>query len=68
MTEHYRPLTLSRNLATIEGAVVLNADTSSVDTVLVAGRAVKRGGQLLHHDLTAVLATLAESAGVVMSA
>ncbi|MFI7638473.1 amidohydrolase family protein [Nonomuraea sp. NPDC049400] len=50
------------------GAVVLNADTSSVDTVLVAGRVVKRGGQLLHHDLTAVLATLAESAGVVMSA
>ncbi|MGP3958603.1 amidohydrolase family protein [Nonomuraea sp. 3N208] len=48
------------------GAIVLNADTSSVDTVLVAGRVVKRDGQLLHHDLTAVLASLRESAGAVV--
>ncbi|SEG99533.1 Cytosine/adenosine deaminase [Nonomuraea solani] len=50
------------------GAVVLNADTSSVDTVIVAGRAVKRGGQLLHHDLATVLTTLAESAEAVVGA
>ncbi|WP_188191080.1 amidohydrolase family protein [Nonomuraea sp. SYSU D8015] len=48
------------------GAVVLNADTACVDTVLVAGRAVKRDGQLLHHDLTAVLASLHESAAAVV--
>ncbi|MEV1166856.1 amidohydrolase family protein [Nonomuraea sp. NPDC049784] len=49
------------------GAVVLNADTSSVDTVLVAGRVVKRGGQLLQHDVAAVLAALIESAGTVVA-
>ncbi|RVX47268.1 cytosine/adenosine deaminase-related metal-dependent hydrolase [Nonomuraea polychroma] len=48
------------------GAVVLNADTSCVDTVLVAGRVVKRDGQLLHHDLSAVLASLQESADAVV--
>lgn len=48
------------------GAVVLNADTNSVDTVLVAGRVVKRDGQLLHHDLSAVLASLRESADAVV--
>ncbi|GAA3243170.1 amidohydrolase family protein [Nonomuraea helvata] len=48
------------------GAVVLNADTGSVDTVLVAGRVVKRGGQLLHHDLAAVVTALTESAGAVV--
>ncbi|MEO3873573.1 amidohydrolase family protein [Nonomuraea sp. B12E4] len=49
-------------------AVVLNADTSSVDTVMVAGRVVKRDGRLLHHDLGAVLADLAETAGAVVAA
>jgi cytosine/adenosine deaminase-related metal-dependent hydrolase len=44
------------------GAVVLSADTSSVDTVLVAGRIVKRDGKLLQHDVASVLAALAESA------
>lgn len=44
------------------GAVVLNADTSAVDTVLVAGRVVKRDGRLLRHDLPDVLAALAASA------
>ncbi|TMR19996.1 amidohydrolase [Nonomuraea turkmeniaca] len=48
------------------GAIVLNADTSTVDTVLVAGRVVKRDGQLLHHDLAAVVASLRESAGAVV--
>ncbi|WP_113704355.1 amidohydrolase family protein [Nonomuraea lactucae] len=47
------------------GAVVLNADTSAVDTVLVAGRVVKRDGRLLHHDVAAVLASLAETAQAV---
>ncbi|MEU7741607.1 amidohydrolase family protein [Nonomuraea sp. NPDC049158] len=49
------------------GAVVLNADTSAVDTVLVGGRVVKRGGRLLHHDVAEVLARLAESARAVTS-
>ncbi|MFF4619912.1 amidohydrolase family protein [Nonomuraea jabiensis] len=47
------------------GAVVLNADTSAVDTVLVGGRVVKRDGRLLHHDVAAVLSTLVESADMV---
>jgi cytosine/adenosine deaminase-related metal-dependent hydrolase len=50
-------------------AVVLSADTSCVDTVLVAGRVVKRHGRLLRHDTTAVLAALnATSARVTRSA
>jgi cytosine/adenosine deaminase-related metal-dependent hydrolase len=44
------------------GAVVLSADTSCVDTVLVAGRVVKRDGRLLGHDVPAILAALSESA------
>ncbi|MFI6918499.1 amidohydrolase family protein [Nonomuraea spiralis] len=46
-------------------AVVLNAGPSAVETVLVGGRVVKRDGQMLHQDLAAVLAALAESAGTV---
>ncbi|MFG2005746.1 amidohydrolase family protein [Spirillospora sp. NPDC048911] len=46
-------------------AVVLCADTSSVDTVLVGGRIVKRGGRLVHHDVPAVLAGIAETAARV---
>jgi cytosine/adenosine deaminase-related metal-dependent hydrolase len=34
--------------------VVLFADTSNVDTVIVAGRVVKRGGRLLREDLRAI--------------
>ncbi|MEV0617281.1 amidohydrolase family protein [Nonomuraea sp. NPDC050404] len=49
------------------GAVVLNADTACVDTVMVAGRVVKHGGQLLHHDLATVMENLAESAGAVVA-
>ncbi len=44
------------------GAVVLSADTSCVDTVLVGGRVVKRDGRLLHHDVDALVATLGRSA------
>jgi cytosine/adenosine deaminase-related metal-dependent hydrolase len=47
-------------------AVVLSADTRHVDTVLVAGRVVKRHGRLLHHDVDAVLDSLrAVSASVL---
>jgi cytosine/adenosine deaminase-related metal-dependent hydrolase len=46
-------------------AIVLSADTSCVETVLVAGRVVKRDGRLLHHDVPAVLTGLAESAAHV---
>ena len=35
-------------------AVVTGMDTSNVDTVLIAGRVMKRGGELLHVDLPAV--------------
>ncbi|MFI6320638.1 amidohydrolase family protein [Nonomuraea sp. NPDC050556] len=43
------------------GLVVHNAETRDVDTVLVAGRVVKRDGRLLHHDLGAVFTALAAS-------
>ncbi|MGK5558359.1 amidohydrolase family protein [Actinomadura kijaniata] len=43
-------------------AVVLYADASAVDTVLVGGRIVKRNGRLLHHDPHAVLESLNASA------
>ena len=46
-------------------SVVLAMDTSAVDTVLVGGRVVKRHGLLRHHDLTALLTTLEESASHV---
>lgn len=44
------------------GAIVLSADTSAVDTVVVAGRIVKRDGRLCHHDPAKVVADLTESA------
>jgi cytosine/adenosine deaminase-related metal-dependent hydrolase len=47
------------------GALVLSADTGCVDTVLVAGRVVKRDGRLLHHDVPAILDSLRESAAHV---
>lgn len=49
------------------GAVVLSMDTHSVDTVVVGGRVVKRGGRLLDTDWTKVLAELAESANRVVA-
>jgi len=33
------------------GAVVVGADTGNVDSVFIAGRAMKRNGQLLNVDL-----------------
>ncbi|MEV0662561.1 amidohydrolase family protein [Actinomadura luteofluorescens] len=49
-------------------AVVLSADTRSVDTVLVGGRVVKRGGVLEGYDVPALLASLADSAAHVTAA
>ncbi|MGW2313126.1 amidohydrolase family protein [Actinomadura luteofluorescens] len=49
-------------------AVVLSADTRSVDTVLVGGRVVKRGGVLVGCDVPALLASLADSAAHVTAA
>ncbi|URM95772.1 amidohydrolase family protein [Actinomadura madurae] len=43
-------------------AVVLSADTRSVDTVLVGGRVVKRGGALLNQDVPSLLTSLEDSA------
>ncbi|MEO3822496.1 amidohydrolase family protein [Actinomadura sp. B10D3] len=43
-------------------AVVLSADTRSVDTVLVGGRVVKRGGALVDQDVPSLLTSLADSA------
>jgi cytosine/adenosine deaminase-related metal-dependent hydrolase len=36
-------------------AVVAGMDTGNVDTVLIAGRVMKRGGKLLHVDWPAVM-------------
>ncbi|MFA1541277.1 amidohydrolase family protein [Actinomadura monticuli] len=43
-------------------AVVLSADTRNVDTVLVGGRVVKRGGELLERDVPSLLDSLSASA------
>lgn len=48
-------------------AVVLFADRGCVDTVLVAGRIVKRDGRLLHHDLSALTECL-QSAAIYLAA
>ncbi|GII78203.1 TRZ/ATZ family hydrolase [Sphaerisporangium rufum] len=50
------------------GAVVLSADTRAVDTVIVAGRVVKRDGRLCHPGLPAALAALAGSAAHLAAA
>jgi 5-methylthioadenosine/S-adenosylhomocysteine deaminase len=43
------------------GTIVVFSDTSNVDTVFVAGRAVKRNGELVGADLDSVFARLDES-------
>jgi cytosine/adenosine deaminase-related metal-dependent hydrolase len=43
------------------GAVVWGMDTSNVDSVFVAGKAMKRDGQLLHVDWNAVKKAVTES-------
>jgi 5-methylthioadenosine/S-adenosylhomocysteine deaminase len=42
-------------------AVVTGMDTSNVDTVLIAGRVMKRAGKLLHVDWDAVMRMVADS-------
>ncbi|NUW30288.1 amidohydrolase family protein [Nonomuraea sp. SMC257] len=49
-------------------AIVLNADTSAVDTVLVGGRVVKRDGRLVGQNVPAALDALAAAAGRVTAA
>jgi cytosine/adenosine deaminase-related metal-dependent hydrolase len=46
-------------------AVVLSGETRHVDTVLVGGRVLKRGGVLQGHDLPSVVGALEEAAGRV---
>jgi 5-methylthioadenosine/S-adenosylhomocysteine deaminase len=48
-------------------AVATSMDTSNVDTVLIAGRVMKRGGQLLHVDWPAVRRRAAESRDFVVA-
>lgn len=43
------------------GAVIAQANSGNVDTVLVDGRIVKRGGKLVHVDVAAALRQLEES-------
>jgi 5-methylthioadenosine/S-adenosylhomocysteine deaminase len=47
--------------------IVVFADTSNVDSVFVAGRAVKRNGRLLDTDLNAVFRKLEESRNHILS-
>jgi 5-methylthioadenosine/S-adenosylhomocysteine deaminase len=48
-------------------AVVTGMDTGNVDTVLIAGHVMKRGGKLLHVDWEAVKRTAAESRDRVLA-
>jgi len=48
--------------------IVVFADTSNVDSVFVAGRAVKRNGELVGVDLNAVFRKLDESRNHILSA
>jgi cytosine/adenosine deaminase-related metal-dependent hydrolase len=48
------------------GAVVWGMDTSNVDSVFVAGKAMKRDGKLLHVDWSAVKAAVHESRDYVL--
>jgi cytosine/adenosine deaminase-related metal-dependent hydrolase len=49
------------------GAVVMGMDTSNVDSVFVAGRPMKRNGQLLYMDWGAVKKMVTESRDYVLS-
>jgi 5-methylthioadenosine/S-adenosylhomocysteine deaminase len=50
------------------GTIVVFADTSNVDSVFVAGRAVKRNGELVGANLDSVFAKLDESRNHILSA
>ena len=49
------------------GTIVVFSDTSNVDSVFVAGRAVKRNGELVGHDLDGVYRKLDESRNAILS-
>jgi 5-methylthioadenosine/S-adenosylhomocysteine deaminase len=49
------------------GAVVYNAHPGLVDTVLVAGRVVKRGGRLLDHDAARIIRLAEETRDYVLA-
>jgi 5-methylthioadenosine/S-adenosylhomocysteine deaminase len=49
------------------GAVVYNAHPGLVDTVLVAGRVVKRGGRLLDHDAARIIRLAEETRDHVLA-
>ena len=49
-------------------AIVLQASAANVDTVLVAGRIVKRGGKLLYPDLAGRKSALAETSRRIVAA
>jgi cytosine/adenosine deaminase-related metal-dependent hydrolase len=49
------------------GTIVVFADTSNVDSVFVAGRAVKRDGELVNVDLDDVFHRLDESRNHILS-
>ncbi len=42
-------------------AIVMNADRSAVDTVIVAGRIVKQAGVITHHNVTELIERVTES-------
>jgi 5-methylthioadenosine/S-adenosylhomocysteine deaminase len=48
------------------GAVVWGMDTGNVDSVFVAGKALKRHGRLLHHDLKVIEQRVRESRDYVI--
>ena len=50
-----------------KGTIVTFADTSNVDTVFVAGKAMKRGGQLVGVDMKSVVGKLEESRNHILS-
>jgi cytosine/adenosine deaminase-related metal-dependent hydrolase len=49
------------------GTIVVFADTSNVDSVFVAGRAVKRSGELVNVEVDDVLRKLDESRNHILS-
>jgi cytosine/adenosine deaminase-related metal-dependent hydrolase len=49
------------------GAVVWGMDTSNVDSVFVAGKALKRNGQLLNVDLNRLMQQAYESRDYVVA-
>ena len=55
-------------VAHIEAAVVQSATPANVDTVMVDGRIVKRGGKLVAYDVPAIVARAKESAARVRAA